>query len=466
MQEFINDTICAISTPAGVGGIAVIRVSGPDAIAVTSKIWKGKGLDKVNSHTVHYGSITDCDGNIVDEGVATVFRAPRSFTGEDVVELSVHGSLYVQQTVVDALITAGARLAERGEFTRRAFASGKMDLAQAEGVADLIASRSRAAHDMAIRQMKGGFSKRLAQLHDSLLELASLLELELDFSEEDVEFASRHKLLSQAVEMQNEIQRLAASFAGGNAIKEGIPVAIVGQTNVGKSSLLNALVGDERAIVSDIHGTTRDLIEDVVTIGDYTFRFIDTAGLRQTTDTIEKLGIERSQKAMSKASIILQVVDVRAPREIEEITVADGQHIIRVLNKMDLLPEKASELTAKGLAAENNSASSHTGSDIVVGISAKTGAGIDLLHKELNHIAGTLMTAESDIIVTNARHHEALTSALIPLQRVIDGLSTGLSGDFIAQDLREVLHHLGTITGTITTPDILTSIFTRFCIGK
>lgn len=288
MKEIDNDTICAVSTPAGTGGIAVARVSGPQAICIADRLWRGRRLTEATSHTAHYGSLTDLDGRTIDDCVATVFRAPRSFTGEDVVEFSIHGSIFVQKETINALVAAGARLAERGEFTRRAFASGKMDLAQAEGVADLIASRSRAAHDMAIKQMKGGFSKRLSQLHDTLLELASLLELELDFSEEDVEFASRGKLMAQAVEMRDEIKRLAASFDSGNAIKEGIPVAIVGPTNVGKSSLLNALVGDERAIVSDIHGTTRDLIEDTVNIGDYTFRFIDTAGLRDTSDRIEQ----------------------------------------------------------------------------------------------------------------------------------------------------------------------------------
>lgn len=432
----------------------MIRVSGHDAIAIADTLWQGKSLREAASHTVHYGSIADREGNIIDDCVATVFRGPRSFTGEDVVELSVHGSVYVQKETVNALLSAGARLAERGEFTRRAFASGKMDLAQAEGVADLIASRSRAAHDIAVRQMRGGFSKRLSMLHDSLLELASLLELELDFSEEDVEFASRRKLYAQAVELRDEIQRLATSFDSGNAIKEGIPVAIIGPTNVGKSSLLNALVGDDRAIVSDIHGTTRDLIEDTVNIGDFTFRFIDTAGIRDTSDTIEQLGIDRSRRAIGRAAILLQVIDAVNPRTIEYAdNIADSQHLITVINKTDA----ASSDKAKAIVGQT---------ETIVEVSARTHDGIERLRDTLTGIARTLLAGSGDIIVTNARHYQALTAALPPLNRVIDGLTANLSGDFIAQDLREVLHHLGSITGSVTSQEILTSIFTRFCIGK
>lgn len=449
-----NETICAISTPAGVGGIAVVRISGPQAISIADSIWQGKRLTDAATHSVHYGTILDKHGNVVDDCVATVFRAPKSFTGEDVVELSVHGSVYVQKTTVTLLNDAGARLAERGEFTRRAFANGKMDLAQAEGVADLIASRSRAAHDIAIRQMKGGFSQRLAAMHDNLLQLASLLELELDFSEEDVEFASRSKLYGQAVALRDEIVRLAASFDNGNAIKEGIPVAIIGPTNVGKSSLLNALVGDDRAIVSDIHGTTRDLIEDTIAIGDFSFRFIDTAGIRDTSDTIERLGIDRSLQAISRATILLQVIDAAAPQSMQlETNLTDNQHLIAVINKTDM----ASSEIAKTLIGNT---------ETIVEVSAKTLDGIDNLRATLIDIAQSLLGNTGDIIVTNARHRQALLNALPPIERVIDGLKTNLSGDFIAQDLREVLHHLGTITGTVTTSDILTTIFSRFCIGK
>ena len=449
-----NETICAISTPAGVGGIAVVRISGPQAISIADSIWQGKRLTDAATHSVHYGTILDKHGNVVDDCVATLFRAPKSFTGEDVVELSVHGSVYVQKTTVTLLNDAGARLAERGEFTRRAFANGKMDLAQAEGVADLIASRSRAAHDIAIRQMKGGFSQRLAAMHDNLLQLASLLELELDFSEEDVEFASRSKLYGQAVALRDEIVRLAASFDNGNAIKEGIPVAIIGPTNVGKSSLLNALVGDDRAIVSDIHGTTRDLIEDTIAIGDFSFRFIDTAGIRDTSDTIERLGIDRSLQAISRATILLQVIDASAPQSMQlETNLTDNQHLIAVINKTDM----ASPEIAKTLIGN---------AETIVEVSAKTLDGIDNLRATLIDIAQSLLGNTGDIIVTNARHRQALLNALPPIERVIDGLKTNLSGDFIAQDLREVLHHLGTITGTVTTSDILTTIFSRFCIGK
>ena len=449
-----NETICAISTPAGIGGIAVVRISGPQAISIADSIWQGKRLTDAATHSVHYGTILDKHGNVVDDCVATVFRAPKSFTGEDVVELSVHGSVYVQKATVTLLNDAGARLAERGEFTRRAFANGKMDLAQAEGVADLIASRSRAAHDIAIRQMKGGFSQRLAAMHDNLLQLASLLELELDFSEEDVEFASRSKLYDQAVALRDEIVRLAASFDNGNAIKEGIPVAIIGPTNVGKSSLLNALVGDDRAIVSDIHGTTRDLIEDTIAIGDFSFRFIDTAGIRDTSDTIERLGIDRSLQAISRATILLQVIDAAAPQSMQlETNLTDNQHLIAVINKTDM----ASAQLAKTLIGN---------AETIVEVSAKTLDGIDNLRATLIDIAQSLLGNTGDIIVTNARHRQALLNALPPIERVIDGLKTNLSGDFIAQDLREVLHHLGTITGTVTTSDILTTIFSRFCIGK
>lgn len=453
MTEF-NDTICAISTAAGVGGIAVIRVSGNDAISIVDKMWRGKRLSDAASHTVHYGSIVDADGAVIDDCVATLFRGPKSFTGEDVVEISVHGSLFVQKETINALVAFGARLAQRGEFTRRAFAAGKMDLAQAEGVADLIASRSRAAHDLAIKQMKGGFSQRLSQMHDNLLEFASLLELELDFSEEDVEFASRQKLQQQAIALRDEICRLAASFNNGNAIKEGIPVAIIGPTNVGKSSLLNALVGDDRAIVSDIHGTTRDLIEDTLTIGNFTFRFIDTAGIRDTADTIERLGIDRSRQAISRATILLQVIDADNPHTVDYLdNIADNQHLVTVINKTDI----ATSGKARSILSTDGA---------IVEVSAKTFAGIDRLRDTLTDIAQTLLSDTGDIIVTNARHHQALFNALQPIERVIDGLNSGLSGDFIAQDLREVLHHLGSITGKVTTTEILSSIFSRFCIGK
>ena len=308
-----NSTICAISTPPGIGGIAVARISGPRAIEITDTIWQGLPLTDAASHTAHLGTIVDAEGAILDQGVATVYRAPRSFTGENTVELSVHGSTYIQRRLIETLISAGCTLAQPGEFTRRAFAAGKMDLAEAEAIADVIASNSRAAHRIAVTQMKGAYSRRLNDLRSQLLELAALLELELDFSEEDVEFASRENLRNIASDIHAEVTRLHSSFAAGQAIKDGIPVAIVGATNAGKSSLLNTLIGDDRAIVSDIHGTTRDTIEETLETGDYLFRFIDTAGLRETDDTIEQIGIQRSRQAIDRAMITILVIDPAAP---------------------------------------------------------------------------------------------------------------------------------------------------------
>ena len=457
-----NDTICAVSTAPGVGGIAVIRVSGPRAIETIDRHWSGRQLSSVQSHTAHLGTINDTDGQPLDQCVATVFRAPHSFTGDDVVELSVHGSRWVQRCLLDLLTESGCRLAEPGEFTRRAFISGKMDLAEAEAVADVIASNSRAAHRIAVNQMRGGFSRRLASLREQLLELTSLLELELDFSEEDVEFASRQRLIDIAREIQREVTRLHQSFTAGAAIKDGIPVAIVGATNAGKSSLLNAILGDDRAIVSDIHGTTRDTIEETIELGDYQFRFIDTAGLRDTSDEIERIGIQRSRQAIDRARIVIFVTDSTLPIDIDEISETthanddcnDNRHIILALNKSDL-PDSRTEASPIGL--EFNT----------VHLSAKTGAGIDTLRDTLIRCADTEAgNADEDILVTNARHAQALGNAARSIARVTDGLTTGLPGDLIAQDLRETLTHLGEITGDISTTDILTTIFSRFCVGK
>ncbi|MDE6271116.1 MAG: tRNA uridine-5-carboxymethylaminomethyl(34) synthesis GTPase MnmE, partial [Muribaculaceae bacterium] len=340
----LDDTICAISTPPGVGGIAVARVSGPEAIIICEKIWKAhKRLLDAPSHTCRVGAVTDSKGAELDQAVATVFRAPHSFTGQDTVEISVHGSQWVQQELITALIGAGARLAEPGEFTRRAFATGRIDLAQAEGIADVIASTSRAAQRIALSQMRGHFSERLKQLRETLLELASLLELELDFSEEDVSFASRSKLIELATDVRDTTGRLASGFATGEAIRNGIPVAIVGATNAGKSSLLNALTNDDRAIVSDIHGTTRDVVEDSITLGDYRLRLMDTAGIRPTDDPIESLGIERSQRALNAASVILLVIDSsegigKSPIEQVREAMANNTNtrLIVALNKTDI----------------------------------------------------------------------------------------------------------------------------------
>lgn len=451
----MENTICAISTPAGVGGIAVARVSGPQAINVCQSLWHGKRLTEVVSHTAHLGTIYDSDGMPLDQAVATVFRAPSSFTGEDVVEISVHGSRYVQQELLNALISAGATLAEPGEFTRRAFAAGRMDLAQAEAVADVIASESRAAHRIAMNQMRGRFSDRLHELRDKLLELASLLELELDFSEEDVEFASRVRLLEIARSVRDEVRRLASSFRSATAIKDGIPVAIVGATNAGKSSLLNALLGDDRAIVSDIHGTTRDIVEDLLTVGDYRFRIMDTAGLRSTTDTIETLGIERSIRAAANARIVIIVIDRENP-SLPDLPDTDADLIVAV-NKTDLpaSPRLREVLLSPTLANARK-----------VEIAARSGKGIDTLRMTLESVARSSEGDDSAVLVTNARHYEALNHADDAITRAIEAIEASLSGDLIAMDIRLTIHHLNSILGTITSQDVLNSIFERFCIGK
>lgn len=455
-----NDTICAISTAPGVGGIAVARVSGKDAKSVVQRIWKGKPIDEMQSHTAHLGRLFDSQGNLLDQAVATLFVGPASFTGEDVVELSVHGSMFVQRELLNALMGAGARLAEPGEFTRRAFTAGKLDLAQAEAVADVIASNSRASHRIAMNQMRGGYSRKLALLREKLLELASLLELELDFSEEEVEFASRQHLLELAQAIHQEVSKLHGSFAQGTAIKQGVPVAIVGATNAGKSSLLNALLGDDRAIVSSIHGTTRDVVEDTMEIGDYLFRFMDTAGLRDTADTIEQIGITRSLQAINKATIVLLVIDPADSmaqdtynKVAQELQRSDATLLV-VSNKCDLHhADTLFDFVADGIQQ--------------ISLSCRTMQGIDALRQKLADAVGEIRgNSTADILVTNARHAQILESAAQSTARIIDGLASGISGDFISQDVRETIHHLGAITGTITTTDILTTIFSRFCIGK
>lgn len=466
-----DDTICAISTPAGIGGIAVARISGPDAVRIADTVWHGKTLSDAISHTAHLGNIVDPQNNeTLDQAVATIFRAPRSFTGDDVVEFSVHGSIWIQTELINLLIRQGCRPAEPGEFTMRAFASGKMDLAEAEAVADVIASTSRASHRVAMSQMRGHFSSQLGHLRDQLLELASLLELELDFSEEDVEFADRRQLLDLSQTTLQTVERLAESFSTGDAIRRGIPVAIIGEPNVGKSTILNALLGDNRAIVSDIPGTTRDTIEDTADINGMTFRFIDTAGLRQTTDQIENLGIERAWEKTTQAKIILWVITPQSTPSYlrsfhKELTskCTTGTTILPVLNKSDLLatqPQKqTTPLPDQDLATIPP-----------LPISALNNQGIDNLKNELHHIATASIPHAADtpdaVIVTNARHYSSLLSAATSLRLVIDGLTTNLPGDLVAQDVRETLHHLSTITGTITTDAVLESIFTNFCIGK
>ncbi len=466
----INDTICAISTPPGTGGIAVIRISGPDAIATADKIWHGRPLSQAPGQTLRYGTVDAPDGTRLDDAVAAIYRAPHSYTGQDTVEISVHGSTYIQHTLLQSLTTAGARLAAPGEYTRRALAAGKLDLPQAEAVADIIAARSRAEHRIADTQMRGGYSARLRTLRDALIDIASLLELELDFSEEDVQFADRADLLRRATALRQEINRLEHTFATGNAIRQGIPTAIVGHTNAGKSSLLNALLDDDRAIVSDIHGTTRDIIEDTATIGDYTIRFIDTAGIRDTTDTIEQLGIQRSRRAIDTARIIILVLDPTSPTlDTDTLPATDAPldtHLIIAINKTDIATPDALRQNPDFLRRLDTLRAIYRTVD-TVDISAATGQGLDTLRAAILRAAGHDLD-QSDIIVTNARHRQALADALLPLDAVIAALAPGspVTGDLIAQDLRAVIATLSSIIGDITTPDILSTIFSRFCIGK
>ena len=467
MTNQLDDTICAISTAPGVGGIAVIRVSGNDAILITSRCWKGANIAEMKSHTAHFGRIIDKNGDILDEVVLTLFRNPRSFTGEDVIEIACHGSSWIQQQIVNTLIECGCRTAIGGEFTRRAYTNGRLDLSQAEAIADLIASSSRASHRIALNQMRGAFSNELSALREKLLEFVSLIELELDFTEEDVEFADRSRLLDLATLIKNKIDSLAGSFAVGNAIKNGIPCAIVGETNAGKSTLLNHLLRDDRALVSDIHGTTRDVIEDTITLGGTLFRFIDTAGIRNTDDTIESMGIERTFKKLNEAQIVLWVIDANTPfekiTELSQRILADseGKTLITVVNKIDTLDDARQQ----AIASFMNDIVGTQGT--VAFISAKNSIGMDTLEQTLVQCAAMPDTDNAnEVIVTNSRHYEALLHAGEAITRAIDGLQLGISGDFVSQDIRECMHYLGEITGEITTDQILGSIFTRFCIGK
>ena len=464
-KTYGEDTICAISTPAGTGGIAVIRISGSKAIETVMKSWRGADLRKAATHTAHFGTIVYPDGETLDEVVATVFRCPHSFTGEDTVELSCHGSQWIQSQLVAQMIGNGCRAAKGGEFTRRAFMNGKIDLSQAEAIADVIASSSRASHRIAVSQMRGGFSAMLAGLREQLLEFVSLMELELDFSEEDVEFADRTRLIDLAKHIDSVITNLADSFSVGNAIKNGVPVAIVGETNAGKSTLLNRLLHDDKAIVSDIRGTTRDAIEDTINLGGITFRFIDTAGIRDTSDKIESIGIDRTFQKIDNASIILWMIDgTQATGNIRETAEkimphCQGKQLIAVINKSD----KLNNSTIQAIQSEISNISDRIRT---ITISAKNDIAVDRLEQMLVESAGIPENDPNAVVVTNARHYDALCHAQEAICRAIDGLQSGLSGDFVSQDIRECMHYLGEITGEITTHEILGSIFSRFCIGK
>lgn len=465
MIEESDNIIAAISTPAGMGGIAVVRISGKNCVELVDSVFKSfnnKKLIEQKANTVHYGSILK-DGAVLDEVLVTVFKAPHSFTGEDVVEISCHGSIYIQQNILQLFISKGASLAGPGEFTQRAFLNGKMDLSQAESVADLIASSSASTHRMAMNQMRGGFSNKLMELRTELLNFISLIELELDFSEEDVEFANRENLKELVYDIYKHIEKLADSFSVGNAVKNGIPVAIIGETNAGKSTLLNLLLHEEKAIVSDIHGTTRDVIEDTISIQGLIFRLIDTAGIRDTMDEIESIGIERTFKKIEQASIVLWIADAEAANEhIEELAekilpVTKDKKLILVFNKVD------------AISAERRENKEYLLIDKIperIFISAKYEQGTGELENLLVQAAHIPEIGEQDIIVSNIRHYEALQKALEAIKRVSDGLDLNLSGDFIAQDIRECMHYLGEITGQISTDEILGNIFSKFCIGK
>jgi len=419
-------------------------------------------LSDAAANTVHFGQIFAGD-ELLDEVLVTVFRAPHSFTGEESVEISCHGSVYIQQRIMELLVSEGARMAQAGEFTRRAFRNGKFDLSQAEAVADLIASSSRASHRVAMNQMRGGFARKLSLLRDKLLQFVSLIELELDFSEEDVEFANREKLYELTNEIEQEIKTLADSFRLGNAIKSGIPVAIIGETNVGKSTLLNLLLNEEKAIVSDIHGTTRDAIEDTMNIGGIMFRFIDTAGIRQTSDAIETLGIERTFRKIEQASIVLWMIDMTTPRaQIESLATSilpslEDKQVILLFNKVDLVSDEQKADFANILPGLN--------ADRLF-ISAKLQQNTDKIQEILVKAAAIPSIGEDAVIVTNLRHYESLNNALNAIRRVKEGLETGITHDFLSQDIRECMFYLGEITGQISTEEILGNIFSRFCIGK
>ena len=481
-----EDTICAPATVPGTGAISVIRVSGPEALSIANKTIKcNKGyISESKGYTIRFGVILNDNGTVLDEVLVSVFRAPHSYTGEDAVEISCHASSYIVSEIMSLLFAAGARAAEPGEFTQRAFLNGKMDLAQAEAVADVIASQNAAAHRIAFKQMKGGFSSELREMRAELLELVSLMELELDFSEEEVEFADRSRLNSLLTALIGHISRLVDSFKLGNAIKNGVPVAIAGATNTGKSTLLNALLGEDRAIVSDVHGTTRDTIEETLNIDGVLFRFIDTAGLRETDEVVEKIGIERTFRKISEASVVLGMIDLTRDFETTCETIRNivdkvdftSQKLVVLLNKTDICEVNKNVQIPNyivSLLESKNINSSVTESEVIsnndvqiLPISAKTGAGIPVLRQILATSQRDLLGDSDTTLVTNQRHVQALSEARTSLLRVQDGLAFGLPTDLAAQDIREAIYHLGSIIGEISTDEVLGNIFRNFCIGK
>ena len=478
-----EECICALATPAG-GAIGIIRLSGNNAITLTDKIFQsanGKSLEEAKPYTLHYGEIKDKDGNTIDDVLVSVFRAPHSYTGENSTEISCHGSRYILQQVLHRFTEVGCRQAEPGEYTRRAYLNGKMDLSQAEAVADLIASTNKATHKMALSQLKGHFSNELSLLREKLLKMTSLLELELDFSDhEELEFADRSDLQALAEEINHKITTLAHSFETGNALKQGVAVAIVGKTNVGKSTLLNRLLHEEKAIVSDIHGTTRDVIEDTTLIDGITFRFIDTAGIRKTDDVVENIGIERTFQKMEEAKIIIWLLDEQpSASEIEEMKLKNqGKKLLVVFNKMDKLgndklafdkfthscgSDSSESEASEGESSEGESSEAES----PLFISARTGENVSSLEQALVKAADIPEITENDVIITSARHYEALLRAHDSLSRVLESMEMGMSGDIIAEDLKMVLEELGEITGgQISSQETLNNIFKHFCIGK
>jgi tRNA modification GTPase len=451
-----TDTIAALATPPGQGAIAIVRMSGTDAITICNEVFPAKDLTKEPGHTIHFGSIRDGD-KIIDEVLVSLFKAPKSYTKENLVEISCHGSNYVVQQIIQVLLAHGARLAQPGEFTKRAFLNGQFDLAQAEAVADLIASGTEAAHKTALNQMRGGFSREIRELREKLIHFASMIELELDFSEEDVEFASREELKTLVDRIQQVIKPLIDSFQLGNAIKQGVPIVIAGKPNAGKSTLLNALLNEEKAIVSDIPGTTRDFIEDEITIEGISFRFIDTAGLRETEDTIEAMGVQRTREQLKKAALVIYMVDLAGNnlqdirKEIAHTQTQTHTHTVIVGNKLDKTDPEMIE------ALQNT--------DIIL-LSALNKENLDQLKARILEAVALDKVSEDQTLVTNLRHYESLRGAQGALSDVLEGIEQGISNDLLALDIRTALHHLGEITGEITTDDLLENIFSKFCIGK